>query len=189
MATYWFRFRRLLLHRVLHADDTPHAIALGVGLATLVAFLPIVGIQTIVALALAALFRANKAVCIPIVWITNPATLLPIYYGCFSIGRWVMPAGSGATEDDVTRLVEWANSASILDRTFWSGLLPLLAELGIELWVGCAIVGIVFGIISYFLSRWGVSTYRERRRRRILERNLFRARPRNGTVARRSEPL
>ena len=42
---------------------------------------------------------ANKAVCIPIVWITNPFTLVPIYGACFGLGRVVMssPAGNGET--------------------------------------------------------------------------------------------
>ena len=33
------------------------------------------------------LFRANKAVGIPIVWVSNPATIVPIYYMCYWIGR------------------------------------------------------------------------------------------------------
>ena len=187
MARYWFRFRRLLLHNVLHADDTPHAIAMGVAIAMFVAFLPIVGIQTLVAVGLTALCRVNKAVCIPIVWITNPATMVPIYYGCFAVGRALLPSGRSASEEDVDRLLAWARDASVFESAFWSNLLRVLAEIGVELWVGCAVVGFVLGAVSYGLSRWAVSNYRERRRRRILQRSLFRAKLRSATVTRRSE--
>jgi uncharacterized protein (DUF2062 family) len=189
LATYWYRLRRFLLHNVLHADDTPHAIALGVGVATLVAFLPLVGFQTVIAIAIAALLRANKAVCVPIVWITNPATMVPIYYGCFALGRMIIPAPGASTEKEVDKLAELAAGASVFEPAFWIGMFRFLAGLGIELWVGCLVVGAVFGTVSYFLARWGVSTYRERRRRRALERALFRSKRRRGTVVRRSEPV
>ena len=55
-----------------------------------IAFLPLVGFQTAIAIGLAALFRANKAVCVPIVWITNPLTLVPIYGGCLALGGWIL---------------------------------------------------------------------------------------------------
>jgi uncharacterized protein (DUF2062 family) len=148
---------------------------LGFGIAVFVAFLPLVGIQTFIALGLAAVFRANKAVCVPIVWITNPATLVPIYYGCFKLGQAVMPVSSSHGEEDVAKLSEFAAEASIFELEFWSGLLKVVLGLGVELWVGCIIVGTVLGLCSYFLVRWVVTAYREKRRQRQLRRQLFRA--------------
>jgi uncharacterized protein (DUF2062 family) len=46
-----------------------------------VAFTPTVGIQVIV-LFLTWLLCANKAISLPIVWLSNPATIVPIYWGC-----------------------------------------------------------------------------------------------------------
>ena len=62
-----------------------------------------------------------------------------------------------------------------------------MAGLGAELWIGCLIVGTVFSVISYFLARWGVVKYRERRRQRALQRSLFRSKLRQGVAVRRSE--
>jgi uncharacterized protein (DUF2062 family) len=188
LSTYWFRLRRFILHKVLHTDDTPHAIALGVAIATFVAFLPLIGIQTVVAIAVAAMFRANKAVCIPVVWITNPATAVPIYYGCFAVGRFVVPGAGGSGEQAVDRLVALTRDATIFESAFWADALRLLAEFGAELWLGCGIVGVAFGGLSYVLARWGVSGYRARRRRKLLQRSLFRSNLRQGRVIRRSEP-
>jgi len=95
----WKKTRYFFYKRVLHADDTPHRIALGAGVAMLVAFSPTVGFQTVIAIALATLLRANKVVCIPIVWITNPLTILPIYGACWDLGRTLMiapAAGNGS---------------------------------------------------------------------------------------------
>ncbi len=184
MARYAMRLRRFVLHTVLHADDDPHAIGLGVGLAMFVTFLPLVGLQTVISIGLAALFRANKAVCVPIVWITNPITLFPIYTGCWAVGRAVVPSASGTTEADVARLGEV--EVGLLAPDSWKDLATQLVALGTELWVGCMIVGLVLGLLSYFLARWGVSSYRERRRQRTLTRNLLRTKGR-ARITRRSE--
>ena len=91
MSRFVFRARKFLAQKVLHTDDSPHTIALGASLAMLVAISPLIGLQTVIAVGLAALFRANKAICIPIVWIvTNPFTFLPIYGACYKLGQLVV---------------------------------------------------------------------------------------------------
>lgn len=184
VGRYIRRARKFILHNVLHADDTPHAIALGVGIAMVVAFLPLVGFQTAIAIGLAALFRANKAVCIPIVWITNPLTLVPIYGGCLALGRSIL--SSPSQEQDaaaIARFEHHEQTFRIFELQFWTDLFQFLVSLGIELWLGCAIVGVTFGVISYIVAHRGVLIYRERRRLRVLRRNLFRAHAKKSKLA------
>lgn len=171
----WYRVRRFVAQKVLHTNDSPHAIALGAGVATFIAFLPLVGLQTFVALGAAALMRANKAVCLPMVWITNPFTMGPIYYGCYALGRLVVPTSWSGDEAGLDRLVELAGTASPLQAAFWKDMLSVLLGAGMELWVGCTLVGTVLGIVAYVAVRGGVVGYRERRRQRMLRRTLFRA--------------
>jgi len=181
---YFLRTRKWLLDHVLHGEDSPHSIALGVFIATVFAFLPIPGGQTVFAVAVAALLGANKLVCIPVVWITNPFTALPLYGLCFVVGQFVItttePGQALAQFRELQRL-------SIFDSGFWQQLLPLLIGLGVELWVGGAIVGVVLGIGGYFLTRWGVAAYRERRRQRSLRRSLFRSQVRTAEAASQTE--
>jgi len=184
----WFRIRRLILHNVLHADDTPHAIALGVALAMVVAFLPLIGLQTVIAIGLAALCRANKAVCVPIVWITNPFTAVPIYGACYALGRWIMPLEVVSSETDaLAKLGESPQHVDLFDLAMWKGLFDRLCGMGMELWLGSLIVGVILATASYFVSRWAVVRYRERRRQRVLRRNLFRAGRRAAAVAHHEE--
>lgn len=176
MGRYLRRIRRLLIHTILHADDTPHAIARGVGIAMLVAFLPLVGFQTVISISLAALARANKAVCVPIVWITNPLTMVPIYAGCLTLGRMIMASPiSEADADAIARIQQHEHSLRLFEWQFWSDLFRFLAGLGLELWLGCAIVGLFFAIVSYIATVHGVNFYRERRRLKTLRRNMYRA--------------
>src|SRR5690606_17221590 len=74
------KFRQVLVHNILGLDDTPHRIGLGVLLGFLVAFTPTLGFQIIMYVALAALIRANKLSGIPILFISNPFTAVPLYW-------------------------------------------------------------------------------------------------------------
>ncbi len=193
MSGMWRSARSFVIKRVLHANDTPHRIALGVGLATFIGFTPTMGLQTAIALGLAALFRANKAVCIPVVWVTNPLTFVPIYGACWWLGAMILPgsAGSAGQAAVIDKLKALDNQggffAHIFSADFWYGIFQLMLELGAELWLGCIIVGTVGGLLMYFLTRWGVTTYRvkheahlerkrERREQRRAEREAKRSR-------------
>lgn len=175
MAGLWQSARKFLYRRVLHADDTPHRIALGIALATFVALTPTVGLQTILAVGVAALFRANKAVCIPIVWITNPVTMGPIYGACWWLGSVLMGSTGGdfATIENRLRAAGASESgwvSQIFSYEFWAGLFGLMLEFGTELWVGCLFVGAVSGVLLYFLSYRGIVVYRSRRTSRMQQR-------------------
>ena len=180
MSTFWFKARKVLAQKVLHTNDTPHAIARGASIATFVAFLPLVGFQTVIAIGLAALARANKAICIPIVWITNPLTLWPIYGACFALGRLIIPNPTTTDETVVISELERQQTVGFFEPAYWKGLFGSLAFISLELWVGCLLVGFVSAVISYVLFHRGVTAYRERRRQKILRRSLLRS---QGTIA------
>lgn len=195
VARVILRTRKFIAQRVLHTSDTPHQVALGVGAATFVAMLPIPGLQTVVAIAAAALLRANKAVCVPVVWLTNPVTMGPIYASCYALGRFILRGGPPAADaaPDVEHVVSlhlgghpgWGH---VLEIGFWRDLSGVLLDFGADLWVGCLAVGVVSAVASYVLARWGVSAFREHHRRRVLRRSLFRAQLKQAKVTRTSEP-
>jgi len=178
------QWRKLVINKILHADDSPHQIALGVGIATFVALLPLVGFQTLIAVAAAAAARANKAVCVPIVWITNPVTMGPIYGGCMAVGGWLLGRSNSHSRDALlARIRAHEGLAQIVDWSFWRELGGLFVSFGADLWVGCLVLATVFAVLGYFLSRWGVGSYRERRRQRLLRRELFRIQRRSSRLA------
>lgn len=185
MRRYWFRTRRFLVHNLLHADDTPHRIALGAGIAMFVAMLPLIGLQTIIAVALAALARANKAICIPIVWITNPATAVPIYGVCFAVGRMILAPFAHSPDvavevvsADLEQKLAPAVHHSMWELAFWTDLLSTLAGLGAELWLGCVVLGVPMAVGTYFLLKWWIVRHRRHVAERRARRDLFRARRR-----------
>jgi hypothetical protein len=176
VSKYWHQARRLIVHNVLHADDTPHSIAMGAAIAMFIAVLPLIGIQMVLSVFIAALLRVNKAICIPIVWISNPITMVPLYAGCLAVGRFVMNSASAdQAAVALTHLAEPARKVSWLSVEFWTNLLSNLVNLGVELWIGSAIVGLVLAILTYPATRWLVSAYRTRRHRHQMQKQIFKA--------------
>ena len=53
------------------------------------AFVP-VPFQMILAAPAAVIFSANLPLSVALVWITNPVTMPPIYYGCYKLGAWML---------------------------------------------------------------------------------------------------
>jgi uncharacterized protein (DUF2062 family) len=153
----WKRLKDSFVHRVLHVDDTPHRIALGVAIGIFVTWTPTVGLQMVLAVMLAWLCRANKLVGVPFVWISNPLTLAPIFLPNYYIGRWIL--GSDVPPPDFSQVVN--ASGGWLDRvhTWWSitwqALLPL--------WIGGLLVGTALGFMSYFFTYQVVVVYRRKR--------------------------
>ncbi len=168
MSDLWRKARRYFIVKVLHADDTPHRIALGIAIGVFIAFTPTVGMQMIIALALAALLRANKVVCLPMVWISNPVTMVPIYLVCFRVGS-ALVGSQTATPAQAIQILETVPGeggwGKWLDLAFWRELLAIMTRVGAELWVGAIVVGLPVAALFYFVSRKTVRFYRERRAR------------------------
>ena len=84
------RAKQFIKFRIIHVDDSPHRIALGVAMGFFTAFLPFLGLHTISALFLAFVTRANKAVALLCSWICNPFTVVPIFIPSYLLGRKVV---------------------------------------------------------------------------------------------------
>lgn len=150
--------RRFVIRKVLHADDPPQRLALGIAIAVFFAFTPTIGFQTVLAVAFAWLLGANKAVGVPVVWISNPATFVPIYYPCYRLGRWLLelPAKRRA----------WWKELAHPPEGWWEGIefyWGRMAEIWMPLWLGCLIVASLAGVASYFITRGLIVGYRRAR--------------------------
>ena len=159
------REAKALFRRILHTDDTPHKIAWGVALGMFVAWTPTVGIQMIVAGILAWLLRGNVAAAVAIVWVSNPYTIVPLYYSNYLIGN-ALVGGRGLDE---------AWFADLLDRrtmTFWEYLIhayeKLIPIFG-QMFLGGVIAGVPIAVVSYILTYRAVVKFREHQRKKAEE--------------------
>jgi len=164
----WRRLKDIFVHRILGVDDTPHRIAWGVLLGSIVAWTPTIGLQIVIYVAAASVVRANKVSGIPILFISNPFTAVPLYYFAWKVGAFVLRGGNVDSVDGEALVRERLETnvsgqswmEDIFTAEFWSDLGATLVQMGGELWLGSLVMGVLMGIPCYFLTLWAVRSYR-----------------------------
>ncbi len=152
------RLRRFVYHNLLHADDPPHRLALGMAIGIFVAFTPTVGIQMVLAAAISWVMRANKFVSMAVVWLSNPATILPIYWYCYRLGCAVL------AQDPIGR--EWWGALAHPPDGWWSAVVfywSRFLHIAGPLWLGCVVVGLACAYPVYFIVDRSIRWYRIKR--------------------------
>jgi uncharacterized protein (DUF2062 family) len=142
----WLRRTEQVL---FHVDDSPSRVALAFALGVFIAFFPIFGIHTGMAIAIAIAFRLNKAALVVGTLVNNPWTVAPMYsagtlLGCFVLG--VSPASLGA--------VDWGLSGRAFYESLVTGLRPLVLPFVVgNLALGVLAAAVVFVLLRPLLAR------------------------------------
>ncbi len=122
----------------------------GFGIGLYCAMLPIPG-QFFVAASLAILFRAHLPTSCTLIFITNPLTIPPIFFGAYKLGAWLLG----------TRFIAVEFHAS------WSWFTQNIEEIWLPLFIGSQILGLAIGGLGYLLLDflWGNAIKRKWRAR------------------------
>jgi uncharacterized protein (DUF2062 family) len=140
---------RRLYERFIRIRGAPREVALGFALGVFVGMTPTVGVQTPIAIFLAALFKWSKLAAAIGVWISNPVTV-PIIYGVTYV--------IGAKLLNLEPVINMPLSPT------WSTLQAMLQKAPQAfgaMTVGGGILGIPLAIISYYLAYAAVDKYQQ----------------------------
>ncbi|MBT1063182.1 DUF2062 domain-containing protein [Bowmanella sp. Y26] len=146
-----------LLHdaNLWHLNRKSASGAFGLGL--FFAFWP-VPFQMWLSAACAIPLRVNLPLSVATVWITNPFTMPPIFYGAYLVGVSVL----GQPAQEFTFQLSWE----------W--VVQSLETIGPAFLLGCGICAVVFGLLGYFgmnlLWRYSVNKAWKKRQQRNLNR-------------------
>jgi uncharacterized protein (DUF2062 family) len=152
-----------VLRRLAQRGASPHSVALGTSIGVFVAMTPTVGLQMLIGICIATLLRANRVAAALPAWITNPATIVPIYSFNYWLGRVLTREGPGVDEfvSTFTGILELVKTEGA-----WAAMRALLAlgvEIQLPLWTGCILVGIVLALPTYPAMRRVVTLFHRRR--------------------------
>lgn len=124
------------------------AVALGL----FCAFIPM-PIQMWIAALGAILFRVNILISVPVVWLTNPITIPPMFYFCYLVGVWTLNTPRGEFNFELS--FHWLSNELL---HIWQ---PFL--------LGCFIVGTLSAIIGFVTIRllWRYHILKQFRERKL----------------------
>ncbi len=125
------------------------AVALGM----FCAFIP-VPFQMLIAAVGAILFRVNILISVPMVWVSNPVTMPPLFYFCYRVGLWVLNTPDKGFEFELS--FHWLANELLY---IWQ---PFL--------LGCFIVGSICSLLGFgairLLWRYQVAKHLKHRKSR-----------------------
>lgn len=148
------RFLGARLHNAnlwhLNRRSISGAVALGI----FCAFIP-VPFQMVIAAAGAILFHVNLPISVLMVWLSNPITMPPMFYGCYLLGAWILQVPEKQFDFELS----------------WRWLSESLAATWEPFLLGCLVAGIVLSLIGYFSMRlvWRIIMIRKWNSRKFRE--------------------
>jgi uncharacterized protein (DUF2062 family) len=131
--------------QVLAEGSSASSVALGFSIGLFIGLLPIMGLQTLPAIALSVKFRANKITALIGVWITNPLTVVPIYYFNYRTGCMLLPKANVVVRSDFV---------SLLHDFSFSTAMAMGSEISMALLVGSLVNAIIVSVPAYFIIRY-----------------------------------
>ena len=144
------RFARYFYDRFIRLHGSPEQVAWGAAVGFFVAMTPTMGIQTCLAVPIAAFFRINKVAAAATVWLTNPVTAPFIYGFNYMLGG---------------KLLGYPLKAAFFSNPSWESLWYSGKHVLLSLTVGGTLTGIFVALAGYFLTLAMVRTAREKARR------------------------
>ncbi|MFC1567739.1 DUF2062 domain-containing protein [Pseudomonadota bacterium] len=122
-----------LLHNPALWHMNRHSVAKGFAVGLFFAWVP-VPFQMVLGAGGAILFHANLPLSVVLVWLTNPLTMAPMFYGAYKLGALLL--GEELQHFDMELSFEWIQHEMAL---IWE---PFL--------LGCFVLGIVSALLGYF---------------------------------------
>lgn len=154
------RSARYFARRTLRLKATPHAVAAGVAAGVFAAWTPLLGLQFILAFALAYAISGNMIAAGLGTWFCNPLSFPVIWATTYKLGHWMLYGAGNPPPVDLLRLLRGGDLEAIWDPVMEPMLIGSLAP-------GLACAAAFYGVT--FLA---VGRYQERRRLRLAERRM-----------------
>lgn len=150
---WWQRWYRLYYLRLLRWREKPQFIARGLALGVFSGCFPFFGLQIIIGVILASLLKGSKVAAAAATWISNPLTYVPLFIFNFQVGELIL-----GIKIELDRQLDLDSFSSFMELGF---------AFAATLLVGCFVVGLIAGLITYFVSLPCLKRLRQNKKRYI----------------------
>jgi len=160
------RTSRYYFLKFLRLKGSPHSIALGAAIGVFIGLTPTIPLHTIIIIVLTLLTRTSFIAGLTTsILVSNPLTYVPQYYLALILGNLITPFH-----------LNWERVKAVLelvlaDASFEARIKPLLT-IGYEavavMLVGGFALSLPLGVLTYYVSRYFVDSYRRKRRQKHI---------------------
>jgi uncharacterized protein len=155
---------RAAFRRLLAIDDPPERTALAFSIGVFIGFSPFLGLHTIMATALAFLFRFNKIAIYTGTFINNPfLTLVPIIIASYAIGAFLLGRPLRIPDEGV----ELLKNPHLFSGEYYRRLFAQSWHIVWPFSVGAMVLSVVCSLIAYPLTLRALRAYRVHKSHRL----------------------
>ena len=160
---------RAAFRRLLAIDDPPERTALAFSIGVFIAFSPFLGLHTILATALAFLFRFNKIAIYTGTFVNNPfRTLVPIIIASYAVGAFILGRPMRIPDEGL----ELLKNPRLFTGDYYRKL--FVQSWNSVVWpfsVGAMALSVVCSLMAYPLTLRALRAYRNRKKPQIHTRS------------------
>lgn len=131
--------------RTMFQPGSADRIARGASLGFFIGWLPLVGVQMVLALGLCAITRSSFLAAVPGVWMSNPFTMVPMYWFINWVGAHI--AGRAISWERMQEIWSHVGTLSFTEATRY--LFVEVSHATLAMLIGGAIVGLIHAAITY----------------------------------------
>ena len=159
--------REKFINPVLHSRAPVSEVSLGVAVGIFTGFTPTVGVQMYIVAIIWTIYRYffgkhfNLPVGVAMVWISNPLTMVPMYYLFLVTGYFVFDIQHGLSYQNFAESIGRITQTGDMMEQIAKGTRFLLVELGWPMVVGSIFYAVPFSIISYYVTKFLVISHRK----------------------------
>jgi uncharacterized protein (DUF2062 family) len=146
--------------RILRLKATPHAVAAGVAAGVFASFFPL-GLHFVIAALVCWLIAGNLVAALLGAAVGGNPLTVPLLWGAsWETGKLILHGhlANHGTSENLGAMLHKLNFSQL-----WGPVLEPMA-------IGAVPLGLFFGLIFYGLTRWAMTVFRERRRKRVADR-------------------
>jgi uncharacterized protein (DUF2062 family) len=156
-----------LINPVLHSNAPVSEVSLGVAFGVFLGLTPTVGVQMYLVALVWSIYRYifgrhfSLPVGVAMVWISNPLTMVPLYYLFLVTGYRLLETQNGISYELFTEYLGHISSTEGTWEMIVAGSRFLLIDLGWPMIIGSLVYAVLGFIISYFMTERIVTSHRK----------------------------
>jgi uncharacterized protein (DUF2062 family) len=155
---------RRALRRLLALDDPPERTALAFSIGIFIAFSPFLGLHTLMATALAFLFRFNKVAIYSGTFVNNPfLTLVPIILASYAVGALLLGRTLSLPEGGAALL----RDPHPLDTAYWAALFERSGDVLLPFALGGTVLSVVCSLAAYPVTLHFLRAHSRRKAKKV----------------------
>ncbi|MEN8210544.1 MAG: DUF2062 domain-containing protein [Thermodesulfobacteriota bacterium] len=146
----------------LHGD--PHYVAFGMAIGVFIAITPTIPFHTIIAVTLALFFKASKPAAIIGVWVSNPFTVVFLYFACYKTGHLFFDDSINALET-IKILINHLESDIELSQkiNYFIDFIQTNIRTFMIMNFGGILLGVPSSLVAYFITKGFFVTLRQKK--------------------------